>query len=160
GGEGVELLGPAGADVGEAHVRPVARVGLHQPGVLARRQPDAGGDNVGRFPGPQQGAAPQREEAVAGGPLGELMGLFAPGVIERPGLLSLEATLVVVGGLAVAGEVDAGSSRLDAGEHSCARVGAWRAGRAAGDSARPARLSRPEPYLRSARTTSPGGAEN
>jgi hypothetical protein len=47
-------------------------------------------------------------EAIAGGALGQLGGLFAAGVVERDRLLALKAALVVVGGLAVAGEVDAG----------------------------------------------------
>jgi hypothetical protein len=44
---------------------------------------------------------------VAGGPLGEVCCLLASGGVQRDGLLALEAALVVVGGLAVAGEEDA-----------------------------------------------------
>ena len=44
----------------------------------------------------------------ASGLLGQLGGLRAPGLVERDRALALEATLGVVGGLAVAGEVHAG----------------------------------------------------
>jgi hypothetical protein len=45
---------------------------------------------------------------VLGGPLGEVARLRTACVVERDVLLALEATLVIVGGLAVAGQVDAG----------------------------------------------------
>ena len=67
--------------------------------------PRRSADDVGRFARPQQRAAPQRHEAVRHGPLGQLPRLAAADVVERDGLLALEAALEVVGGLAVAGEV-------------------------------------------------------
>ena len=45
---------------------------------------------------------------MPGGALGELERLRPARVIERDLLLALEAAFVVVGGLAVAGQVDAG----------------------------------------------------
>jgi hypothetical protein len=45
---------------------------------------------------------------VLGGPLGEVERLRPACVVERDVLLALEAALVVVGGLAVTGQVDAG----------------------------------------------------
>jgi hypothetical protein len=72
-----------------------------------RLQPDPLSDDIGRFPCPEQRTAPQRRKAVPDGPLGQLPGLLTAGVVERYCLLALEATLEVVGGLAVAGEEDA-----------------------------------------------------
>ncbi len=107
GGEGVEQLRCFGADVEEEPIGPVAGVGLHQPGILARLQADPTGHDVGGFAGAEQGTAPEQLEVIGGGPLGELGGLGASGVVQGYVLLTLEAALVVVGGLAVAGEVDA-----------------------------------------------------
>ena len=98
-------------------------VGLHQPRVLARLQADPRRDDLRRFPGAQQRTAPQRREAVPGGPLGQLPGLLTAGVVERDRLLALEAALEVVGGLAVAGEEDAvGGSHLTAEDSSSAAL--------------------------------------
>ena len=65
-------------------------------------------DDVRGFARPQQRARPQRREAVGGGPLGQVGGLRAADVVERDRLLALEAALEVVGGPAVAGQIDAG----------------------------------------------------
>ncbi len=65
-------------------------------------------DDVGGFAGAQQGAAPQHAEVVCGRALGELLRLRKARGVERDGQMALEAPLEVVGGLAVAGEVDAG----------------------------------------------------
>ena len=92
--------------LGEAAIGPLARVGLHQARVLARLQADAPRDDVRRFACAQQRAGPQRGEAVRGGALGQFGRLRAAGVVERDGQLALEAALQVVGGLAVAREVD------------------------------------------------------
>ena len=107
GGERVEQLRRFGADVGERAVGPLAGVGLHQARVLDGLEADARGDDVGGFARAQQRAAPQRAKAVGDGALGQLRRLGAAGVVERHLLLALEAAFVVVGGLAVAGEVDA-----------------------------------------------------
>ena len=72
-------------------------------------------DDVGGFAGAQQRAAPQRAEAVGGGALGQLGRLLAAGVVEGDRLLALEAPVVVVGGLAVAGQVDAWQSAPEMG---------------------------------------------
>src|SRR6202035_2490158 len=85
----------------------VARVGLHQPCVLDGLQADRPGDDVGRFAGAEQRAGPQRGESVRGRPLGQVDGLRATRLVERNRELALEASLEVVGGLAVAGQVDA-----------------------------------------------------
>ena len=104
--ERVEALGRLRTDLLEAAVGPVAGVGLHQARVLFRLEAYALGDRVGGFARAQQRAAPQRAKAVRARVLGELDGLRAPGRIERNRLLTLEATLEVVGGLTVAREVD------------------------------------------------------
>jgi hypothetical protein len=106
-----EALGGLGLDLGEATVGPVAGVGLHKPRILSGLQPNPTRDGVGRFAGAQQRAAPQRLKAVGHCPLGEFGGLFAAGVVERHLLLALEAALEVVGGLAVARQVDANRYR-------------------------------------------------
>jgi len=113
GEEGGELLRRRGLHRGEGAVRPLAGVGLHQPRVLAWRKAGARGHDVGGFPGPKQGAGPQRREPVPGRALCELGGLGAPGVIQRHRHLSLEAPFPVIGGLAVAGEVDPRGVRRD-----------------------------------------------
>ncbi len=107
-GEGRELLRRLGDHLLERAVRPVAGVGLHQARVLARLQADPRGDGIGRFAGAEQRAAPQRGEAVGDGALGQLDCLLAPELVERNGLLALEATLAVVGRAAVACQEDAG----------------------------------------------------
>jgi hypothetical protein len=106
-GERGEQLRFLGDHIGERPVGPVARVGLHQAGVLARLQAGPRCDGVGRFARAQQGAAPQLGEAVGGRALGQLGRLRAPGDVERNGLLALEAPLLVVGRLPVAREIDA-----------------------------------------------------
>jgi len=70
------------------------------------------GDDVGRFAGSEQRAAPEHTEAMRGCALGKLVRLGAAGLVERHGQMALEAPLVVVGGLPVAGEIDADGSAL------------------------------------------------
>ena len=106
-----EQLRRFGLHIGEAAIRPVPRVGLHQARVLVRLQADALRDDGGRFLRAQQRAAPQRGEAVLGRPLGQFGGLRASGVVERHRQLALKAALVVVGRPSVPGEVDAGAGR-------------------------------------------------
>jgi hypothetical protein len=106
-GERDEQLGRHGLDLGEAAVRPVARVGLHQACVLDGLQADRLRHDVGRFARAQQWAGRQRGESVCRRPLGQVDGLRATRLVERNRELALEASLEVVGGLAVAGQVDA-----------------------------------------------------
>src|SRR5581483_1474917 len=88
------------------------------PRVLDRLEADPRGDGICGFARAQQRAAPQRGEAVGHGALGQLQGLGAPRLVERDLLLALEATLVVVGGLPVAGEEDLAVQRRAAQESS------------------------------------------
>ena len=90
----------------------VARVGLHQSWLLARLQTQARCDDVSRFACAQEWAAPQRDEwdsiARAGrGTLGKISRLPASRVVKRDWQVALEAALQVVGGLTVAGQIDA-----------------------------------------------------
>ena len=101
-----EQLGRFRLHLAERSVRPVAGVGLHQPCVQFRLQPDPGCDDLRRFARAQQRAAPQRREPVLGGALGQLGGLRATRLVERHRQLALKAPLEVVRGLTVAGEVD------------------------------------------------------
>ena len=101
-----EALGILGADLGERAVRPVARVGLDEARVLGGPQADPCGHHVRRLARAQQRAAPQRDDLDPGGHLGQRDGLLATGRVERHGRMALEAALVVVGRLPVAGQVD------------------------------------------------------
>ena len=114
-GEGVEALRIFRPDLSEAAVRPVARVGLHQPRVLLWLQAKSARDDVGGFTRAQQRAAPQDAEAVCARALGQLRRLCSSRVVERHLLLALEATLEVVCRLAVTGEEDAVRGRLAIG---------------------------------------------
>ena len=104
--ERVEKRDVFSADVLEAAVGPIARIGLHQPRVLFGLEAEALRDDVGGFARAQQRAAPQGTKAVGARVLGELGGLRAPGLVERNRLLALEAALEVVGRLPVPREID------------------------------------------------------
>lgn len=121
--EAGEAVGVFGVDVCEQAVGPVAGVGLHKARVLARGQADALGDDVGGFARTQERRAPQRREGVGACALGQVTGLLAPGVIERDRKMPLEAALQVVGGLAVAGQIDARGCQL-AGVSAAGSAGA------------------------------------
>ena len=58
----------------------------------------------------QERAAPEHGKAARRGELGQLACLRAPGAVERHRQMSLEAALQVVGGLAVARQIDASPS--------------------------------------------------
>ena len=104
--EAREALGVLGADLGERAVRPVAGVGLGEARVLDGLEADARGHDLGRLARAQQRAAPQRDDLDARGDLGQRGGLLAARGVERHGQVALEAALVVVGRLPVAGQVD------------------------------------------------------
>jgi hypothetical protein len=104
--EASETVGVFGLHVGEQAIGPVAGVSLHQTWVLAWLKADSLGDYVGGFPCSEQWAAPQRSEVVGACPLGKVDSLRAACVVQAYRHLTLEAALQVVGGLAMACEVD------------------------------------------------------
>ena len=131
--EAGEAVGVFGVYVAEQAVGPVARVGLHQARVLARLQTDPRAHDVRGFAGAQQRTAPQADESESTRPcaraLGQIGCLGAPRIVERDRQVTLKATLQVVCGLAVAGQVDARG--VIAGDTGCAaprRAGLGRAG--------------------------------
>src|SRR5437016_11085231 len=62
--EAGEALGVTRLHLGEREIRPVARVGLREAGVLARLEADPRADDVRRLPRPGERAAPQGGEVV------------------------------------------------------------------------------------------------
>jgi hypothetical protein len=96
------LLGHLGVEP----VGPDPGVGLHQPVVELDRQADALRHRLRGLPGPRQRARPEHLQAQACYPGREVLGLLLPGVVKGNVHLALEPAGVVVGGLAVPGEVD------------------------------------------------------
>ncbi len=112
GDERAEELGLLRLHFGEGPVGPVAGVGLHQSGVGDGGHAEPSGDDVGGLLRTGERAAPQGGEPAARRDLGQRARLLAAALGQRHGTLALEATLGVVGRLAVAGQPHAHSEGL------------------------------------------------